>query len=724
MQEISEQNVYAYKFDDVTVDFADFRVQKAGQPQKITPRSFEVLSYLVKNHGRVVEKQELFEQIWGESFVSDNALTRVIREIRQVIGDDAAAPRYIETVPKRGYRFIAEVEKLERESDRAEKIEEFGFAGKPEETSAEIEDGKQENQEKSLKHLLFISTALLLLIVPLAVWLFFRETPASDFPSTVIHSTQLTNWTGLDNFPAISPDGNSVAYSSDRTGSFEIYVKPLAPGAKEIQITSDGQQNLQPSWSLDGQRIAFHSKTRGGIWIVPASGGTVKQLTEFGAHPSFSPDGKQIAFQTGSLTDLGANSRILPPSVLWLVSSGGGEPRQLTQTGNPSGGHSAPAWSPDGKRIAFNVADLTFMSIWTIGVETGNLQEINARSGDPVYAPDGKSIYYIALNGLWQIPISPADDKPAGEPRQIFDDGPAQARHPSVSANGKKIVYEMLMSASRISQLSLDKETNAEPVPLLQNSATRNTFPVFSPDGKRIAFTSGRPGSLSELWVMSADGQNPTQMTGNVIISNWFPDNQRVAFAARREDASKLFSINLNDGRETALFNFKSEVEYTRLSPDGRKVAFNSKESGTINVWLANLENGEQRQLTFDPELAGFAVWSPDGKWLALQIKRRDDTHIALMPSEGGEMTQLTNEGGQSWIHSFSPDGEHIVFAGQRDEIWNIYTISRKTKEQTKLTNFNKLNSYVRYPSWSPLGDKIVFEYAETTGNIWLTQLK
>src|SRR5688500_10704210 len=112
MQEVSEQNVYAYQFDDVTVDLADFRVLKAGERQKITPRSFEVLAYLVRNKGRVVEKQELFEQIWRESFVSDNALTRVVREIRQVIGDDANAPRYIETVPKRGYRFIGEVEKL------------------------------------------------------------------------------------------------------------------------------------------------------------------------------------------------------------------------------------------------------------------------------------------------------------------------------------------------------------------------------------------------------------------------------------------------------------------------------------------------------------------------------------------------------------------------------------------------------------------------------------
>lgn len=96
-----------YRFDDVVVDCRNFRVVKSGEPRRVIPRAFEVLIFLIRNSGRVVTKQELFDSVWRESFVSDNALTRIVKEIRHAIGDDADAARYIETVPKRGYRFIA-----------------------------------------------------------------------------------------------------------------------------------------------------------------------------------------------------------------------------------------------------------------------------------------------------------------------------------------------------------------------------------------------------------------------------------------------------------------------------------------------------------------------------------------------------------------------------------------------------------------------------------------
>jgi Tol biopolymer transport system component len=128
--------------------------------------------------------------------------------------------------------------------------------------------------------------------------------------------------------------------------------------------------------------------------------------------------------------------------------------------------------------------------------------------------------------------------------------------------------------------------------------------------------------------------------------------------------------------------------------------------------------------LTFDKELMGWPSWSPDGRWLAFEMKRGDNTHIAIMPGDGGDVTQLTFDPGQSWPNSWSPDGEKIAFAGFRNGIWNIYRVSVKDRTQKQLTNFNKLNAYVRYPAWSPLGNQIVFEYAEMTGNIWMMELK
>src|SRR5262245_52303969 len=107
MERTTGTTICAYLFDDITVDFANLRVQKGEQLRKLTPRAFEVLVFLLENRGRIVEKQELFNEVWKDRFVSDNALTRIIKEIRQVIGDDADAPRYIETVPRHGYRFIA-----------------------------------------------------------------------------------------------------------------------------------------------------------------------------------------------------------------------------------------------------------------------------------------------------------------------------------------------------------------------------------------------------------------------------------------------------------------------------------------------------------------------------------------------------------------------------------------------------------------------------------------
>jgi TolB protein len=128
--------------------------------------------------------------------------------------------------------------------------------------------------------------------------------------------------------------------------------------------------------------------------------------------------------------------------------------------------------------------------------------------------------------------------------------------------------------------------------------------------------------------------------------------------------------------------------------------------------------------LTFDQELAGFPCWSPDGKFIAYQMKRSDNAYLMIIPSDGGSPTQLTFDHGRSWPYGFSPDGDKIVFAGERNGVWNVWWFSRSTKQQKQLTNYTKLNSFVRYPAWSPLGNQIAYEYAETPGNIWTIDLK
>jgi Tol biopolymer transport system component len=541
---------------------------------------------------------------------------------------------------------------------------------------------------------------------------------------------QVTTWAGLDIHPSLSPDGNAVAYSSDHGGSFEIYVRPMTPGSRETQITNDGKSNFEPAWSPDGQRIAYYSKDRGGIWIVPALGGNAKQVSRFGSHPAWSPDGSWLAFQSDPITNLGSQaSASQPPSLIWLVpANGSAEPTRLTQLGHPAGGHGAPAWSTDGKQIVMSVSDFAENSIWIVPRIGGEPREVIDAGLDPVYGPDGKSLYYTTASGIWRTQLSPETGTPVGEPMELTSNAVERIRYFSISADGKKIVYSSLLTNSNLWSLPMDRATSVptgSPSALTQDRSLRSSVAEFSPDGLRIAFMkANRTRASTDIWIMDADGKNVRQVTteGGGLAS-WFPDGEQLAFLSAR-DPRRTWIANLQTGQEKAAsMDFGEPVNYMRMSRDGKQILFNSKRTGTTNTWIISADGGQPKQLTFDAEFMGFGCWSPDGKLLALQLKRGEDTYVCIMSSNGGPITQLTVEKGQSWPNDFSPDADKIVFAGFRDGVWNLWWISRTTREEKKLTNYSKVNSFVRYPAWSPLGNQIAYEYVETTGNIWVGEI-
>lgn len=740
-----------YIFDDLTVDRENFRLFKAEQSLNITPRAFDVLVYLIEHRGRVIEKSELFEQIWKESYVTDNALTKVIKEIRQTIGDEAAAPRYIETIPKRGYRFIADVssgKEIRSEVGTApivlENAPSVSTTSPVEETRPLINEKVSEHPAKAglwLGRRKIIGVAIgfsLIAFAALIIWRMQSRSAWADWPN-VTGKAQITFSPSIDSHPSFSPDGNSIAYSSDQSGSFEIYSRQLTPGAREIQLTNDGGQNYQPAWSPDGKMIAYHSKGRGGIWLMPASGGVPRQLTEFGSSPAWSPDSTQIAFQSGALTDLSASAiDALPPSTVWVVSVSGGAPTQLTKAGMPKGGHGCPTWSPDGKRILFLVSDNSISEMWLMSAKGEAPKQLT--KGDffyrnPVFSPDGKSIFFAMGGvggkdqGLKKVVISPSGEL-VGEAMTVLDTGGMVGKNLTISRDGKKIAYSLVSSKSNLWSIPISPETSTatgSPVPMTQDTSIRNLFPSFSADGKKIAYGVWRHGTKSSIWLMDANGRNHTQITNESSYDNfpcWFPEGDRISFLSAREGRYALWSSMIENRSEKALREVNINMTFPRLSPNGKDVVFNSNNGSRPNVWKAPIDGGEPKQLTFDNEAAGYACWSPDGKMIAFQIKRGDDTHIAVMPSDGGEITQLTFDRGQSWAHSWSPDGDKIVFAGFRNGYWNIWWVSVSTKAQKQVTNYSKLNAYVRYPAWSPLGNQIVYEHAETTSNIWMLELK
>src|ERR1041384_7420710 len=496
-----------FQFNDVRVDRANLRVHRAGEPRKITPRAFEVLIYLIEHRGAIAEKQELFEQVWKDTFVTDNALTRIVKEIRQVIGDDADAPRYIETIPKHGYRFIAEVQDLvESTNQRDEKL----AADSQITQRTQVPRTASSGLGLTKARLLTASVLALTAIAGLIIW---RTQKDSEIQApAVLKNVQLTTWPGLDVFPALAPDGNSVAYSSDHNGSFEIYVKSLTPGAREIQITSDGQQNFEAAWSPDGKLIAYYSRNHGGIWLVPASGGAAKQLTEFGSHPAWSPDGSFLAFQSYGLNDLSATSvGALPPSSLWVVPASGGDPRPLTQVGTPPGGHGQPTWSPDGKRIVFVAYDGHLSTLWTVSVTEKELRRITDRRAwfyDPIYSPDGEYVYYGGVSDpgnflLYKLRVSHSSGKAIGEPVEFANAGLMRIKNLTISSDGKRIAYSApMMKGSRSEERRVGKECRYRWFFVLpprvvwriiykEKKLKKKKKPrSFSSDGKRIAYSA------------------------------------------------------------------------------------------------------------------------------------------------------------------------------------------------------------------------------------------
>lgn len=713
---ISDEKVL--RFDGLMIDRENFSVFINGNPVSLTPRAFDVLVFLAERRDRVVEKQELFSEIWKDTFVTDNALTKVIKEIRQAVGDEVASPRFIETVPKRGYRFIAE-------SIR----EEPGIPAPPPKT----EISRPEPRARGRSHpLLLIGIGVMAVAVVAAGYrLMSKKTDHGPFLTSL---KQLTNGSGLDDFPTFAPDGNAIAYCSNAKGNFDLYVRQLTPGARERQLTNDGGQNLHPAWSPDGQRIAFTSKIRGGIWVIPANGGEARQLSEFGSRPAWSPDSRTIVFQSNPSSDLGGAARnALSPSTLWVVDAEGGEPKPLTKVGVPAGGHGSPAWSPNGRRIAFEVDDFHSSHVWTIAADGTDPKPVCPNpAAEPSFTPDGKSIC-VSSWGIRLVSIDPETGTPAGDPVLLTGSFslPSFVRRVVFSRDGKKMAISSLTSRNNISSIRIKGATgepDGEPTVLLANANLRNNFPAFSPDGGKIAFSScALGGSACDLWMMNNDGTNPTQITtdeGNEMNPSWSTDGRNLSFLSNQTGKWSAWTVDIVTKRERKLFDSPENIEYGKVSPDGKTFLFQIKKDGILNVWKASLPEGTVQQLTFDREFMGFPVLSPDGTSVAVQARRGDDTIAFLLPVTGGKPEQLTSAKGQTWIFDWSPDGDKLLFAGFRDSIWNVWWISRTTKKEVQLTHFTKSNAFVRYPAWSPKGNQIVFEFSETLGNILVADLQ
>lgn len=711
----------ARRVEDWVVDPEIFQVFRDGEAVALEPRAVRVLLYLMDNPRRLVTKEELFESVWSDTAVTDNALTRAVAQLRKAIGDDAKQPRYIETVPTQGYRFIGNAEPV---------------------PAAEAPPAASVAEPVRTPPVWLLAASGVGLVLLAGALL--RGPASSRIVPPPSPPVQLTTSAGLDVSPTFSPDGAQLAYASDRSGSFEIYVRPVS-GGREVQVTSDAGQNILPTWSPDGQRIAYYSAKSGGIRVIPALGGTSVMLTDFGCEPAWSPDGKWIAFRAGGFQSLAPTEAIAGlGSSIWVVSPDGGTPRAVTKPSTPPGIHGAPAWSPTSRRILFSAVEWTSQSLeqsatlWTVGPDGTGLERHLTRPNGltrPRFTPDGKHV--IALGGS----VSALSRKDAdfgvfrydldgvGEPQEIARTGVSPPRDLAISADGKRIAYSITTFTSSLMGLPMDAASylpSGAPVPLVADTSYRNTMPSFSPDGRKIAFHARRRGSLADVMVFDRESGATTQVTTGPyadLSASWTPDGASIVYSTRREGRKEVRQFTFATGQEIVRMTDSMALLGGRLSGDGRYVLYQLAEGGRLGIYRQSLDGSKPVRLTPDSISAGFPSASRDSKWIAVEVAEGDGNSIAVMPFEGGPIETIVKDRGQNWSHSWSSDSSRITFTGLRDGAWNIWWVTRDGKQQKRLTDNRLLRIFMRYPEWSPAGDMIVFELGETKGNIFVSEL-
>ncbi len=618
--------VSTYRFADVELDVDRFDVTRAGRRLSLEPKAIEVLRFLVERPGRLVTKDELLDGVWADVAVTPNALTRVVAQLRRELGDDAADARIIETVPTRGYRFIAEIHR-ERLAETTR-------------VDVKVAPAHVPPAPTPLRRRRWLTAlAAAVVVAGLAgVWA-LRRPAAGDGAAR-----PLAGESGSILDVAFSPDGRWLALVSDRSGAFEIYLRDLAAPTSR-PLTTDGMRNVHPAWSPDSTRIAFHSGRRKGVWVMAIDGGAARQLSPFGSRPAWSPDGRWIAFQSDEFVSEFAQ----PGSHLLLVpADGSGPARALTRAGEPPGGHGAPLWSPDGSTVYFGTARNGPTDFWSVRVRDGLLtqraESWQVRVLGLTDSPSGVVAWGVERPffgvRLLRLGVGDGPSRQSTVPDLVLDGLPSGVRAGSIAPGGRVAALALVEPRDEVWTVPI----TAAGAPAGEPRRLRaGGHPAISPDGRRIAYDFG-----PEIRVMDVDGGNDRQVVGGgrrAMYPTW--RSNRAIFALRLMGLSPfLVEADLETGTVTERLPLPQATSFPRVAPDGDTVV------ATLGEPLNRVGRGSLAARTFEPwplfDGYSFPVWSPDGRRLALEKKVGAQMAMFVADAATGQATQVSPDDGQS----------------------------------------------------------------------------
>jgi Tol biopolymer transport system component/DNA-binding winged helix-turn-helix (wHTH) protein len=664
------------RFGIFELDLQSGDLRKAGVLVGLQEQSLKVLVELLERPGELVHRERLRQRLWPDgSFVDfDHGLNAVINRLRETLGDSADSPRFIQTVPRRGYRFIAPVERaVYGQEVRGQPARDSGHL-RPE--SGDPDSAGHQGVVRRRHRSVMWSAAVLALGLSAVLALYLSWLRPS--PLGPMRTIPLTTLPGRERYPSFSPDGGRIAFVWDGENSNndgagyaggDIYVKVINTEVP-LRLTTSPAAEGYPVWSPDGSHIVFVRASAGGseLVVIPSLGGAERKihsrsssLDNCSGAMSWSADGQLLAIadREGDQTTCS----------IFLLSLETLQKRKLTSPPDPGLGDYAPAFSPDGRTIAFNRLSPAGGGIYVVPAAGGDPKRVtlepyvwherlawlptgrellfsSTRSGDR--APDG-------AGSLWRVSASGATPERLGV-------GGDNAANPAVAPRGNRLAYEQRYRNSNIWKIALPQSSRPAPAPSqLIASSRQDGAPHVSPDGTRIAFLSDRSGTI-EIWLCDTAGSNLVQLTtsgGSVGTPRW--------------------------------------------SPDSRQLAFEAFGRGHMGISVISAEGGLPRHVTTDPSAAVLASWSSDGRWIYFASSRTGRFEVWKVRAEGGRAVQVTKRGG--FLASEAADGTFVYYAKGLD-VGGLWKVPVNGGDETAVLDFPKA-SFWGY--WALVNDGIYF---------------
>ena len=492
-----------------------------------------------------------------------------------------------------------------------------------------------------------------------------------------MHFRAVTNFSGVQTHPALSPDGRSVAFVSNRDGHYNIYIG-LLNGANPVKVTDDPNLKTTPCWSPDGTEIAYARLNDSGIWDiwkVPALGGTSQRFVLNASDPAWSRDGRWLTYRKSST------------GAIWISDASGQNGRELARAENELFGNSGPRFSPDGREIAYAASR---------GGPAGELESVNLDSGgvrqlthdgasvlSPAWSADGRFIYFASSRGgapnIWKIA------EKGGELEQITS-GQGDDVQLDISADGKRIVFSTFRSSVNLAELDLGPGGQKSSRLLVADLARSQYGPAYSPDGKHLAYFSVLKGVEREgIWLANSDGSGPVPLVedgGVNVFPRWTPDSEHLVYSSLPPTVRGEYRrISISGGAPETLLRGNSD-SFPDVSSDGQLLFMGPR--GEVQI-LSSQKIQTLITLPSDDH-PGVLRWSPDDQSIAYGVNpaQEGNPRAGLWVFDRNGPPRQIFRGWVTW-YAWGPGNEVYLIQGSPDLQGVLWKVDRSGRGLTRV---------------------------------------